>query len=114
MVTVGMNYEVIPGKEIAFETVFDRVLHLMKSLPGHQETRLYKAANDPRSYLIVSQWTDRAAFEAFTHSEQFRKITDWGKSQILAARPKHEVYGDAPAPGAAAITPDAGRCPVAH
>lgn len=98
MVTVGMNYEVVPGKEQAFESVFARVLETMKSLPGHGDTHLYREVGNPRMYLIVSRWSDRAAFEAFVASEQFRKVADWGKSQILAGRPRHEVYGEPAGP----------------
>lgn len=107
MVTVGMNYEVLAGKESAFESVFDSVLGLMKSLPGHEETQLFRAVASPQSYLIVSRWRDRGAFDAFIKSPQFLKVTEWGKSQVLAGRPRHEVYGDEP-------SPPAGRCPVAH
>lgn len=105
MVTIGMNYEVIPGKEAAFEAVFDKVLGVMRALPGHQETTLYKAVPNPRMYLIVSKWRDKASFDAFIASEQFRKVTDWGKSQILAGRPTHEVYGAEEPPTAAAACP---------
>lgn len=108
MVTIGMNYEVIPGKETAFETVFDKVLGAMQALPGHQETTLYKAVVNPRMYLIVSKWGDKAAFDAFIASEQFRKVADWGKSQILAGRPRHEVYGAEETSGAG------GACPMSR
>ncbi|MCG3128422.1 MAG: hypothetical protein CHACPFDD_03310 [Phycisphaerae bacterium] len=107
MVTVGMNYDVLAGKEAAFETMFDAVLTLMKGLPGHEETQLFRAVVSPQSYLIVSRWSDRAAFDAFVKSPQFQKVTDWGKSQVLAGRPKHEVYGEEHGP-------QGGRCPVAH
>jgi heme-degrading monooxygenase HmoA len=100
VVTVGMNYEVLRGREHAFESVFARVLEIMKTLPGHADTHLYREVGNPSMYLIVSRWRDRAAFEAFLASEQFRKVADWGRSQILAGRPRHEVYGDPAEPGA--------------
>ena len=108
MVTVGMNYEVLAGKNDAFERVFHKVVEIMNTLDGHQETQLYRAVLNPQAYLIVSRWSERAAYEAFTKSEQFLKVTDWGKEQILAARPTHEVYGgESPSVGASG-------CPVAH
>lgn len=109
MVTVGMNYEVRPGKNEAFEQVFEKVVEIMQSLDGHQDTQLYRAVKNPQSYLIVSRWSDRGAFEAFTKSERFLKVADWGKEQILAARPTHEVYGADDATQKAG-----GGCPVAH
>ncbi len=92
MVTVGMNYEIIAGKEPRFEAAFDKVLAAMQGMPGHDDTQLYRAVNNPRMYLIVSKWNDRAAFDAFISSDRFRKVVDWGKEQILAGRPRHEVY----------------------
>jgi heme-degrading monooxygenase HmoA len=43
-------------------------------------------------YLIVSDWADRGAFDAFIGSEAFRSVANWGKEQILAGRPTHEIY----------------------
>ncbi len=88
-----MNYNIIPGKEQEFEKVFAKVLKIMEDMAGHGETHLYSDVNDRLSYLIVSQWTDTAAFEAFTQSSQFKNVVDWGKESILSSRPKHEIYG---------------------
>lgn len=94
MVTVGMNYDILPGREAEFERVFAGVLGVMRETPGHTETELYKSVASPQKYLIVSRWSDRTAFDAFISSERFRKVADWGKEQILAGRPRHEVYGE--------------------
>lgn len=94
MVTVGMNYEVLPGKEAQFEKMFDSVVALLGTMAGHEETHLYRDVKDPLQYLIVSRWSDRAAFDAFIASDRFRKVANWGKQGILAKRPTHEVYGD--------------------
>ncbi|HNQ22414.1 MAG TPA: antibiotic biosynthesis monooxygenase [Phycisphaerae bacterium] len=93
MVTIGMNYDVLEGKEAAFEHAFRQVLHAMRNQSGHCESRLYREVDAPRSYLIISHWTDRGAFDAFIHSDAFRKVADWGKEQILAGRPQHHIYG---------------------
>lgn len=92
MVTVGMNYQVLPGKNQAFEDVFKAVIEAMKSMPGHTRTNLYRDVFDPQRYLIVSDWNNRAAFDDFLRSEQFRKVANWGKEQILAGRPTHEYF----------------------
>ena len=105
MVTVGMNYEILAGKEAKFEQVFESVVELMKTLPGHEETYLYKGVKNSQMYLVISQWSDRASFDAFTKSERFAKVVDWGKEEILASRPKHEVYGDEGGDSAAAGCP---------
>ncbi len=92
MITVGMNYQVLPGKERSFEDVFKAVIAAMNGMPGHSVTRLYTDVFERGRYLIVSDWSDRAAFDAFIRSEQFRRVANWGKEQILAGRPTHDYY----------------------
>jgi heme-degrading monooxygenase HmoA len=91
--TIGMNYEVIEGKQETFENAVTKVVHAMRNVDGHERTWLFKDVHNPRRYLILSQWTSKATFDAFVASETFRKVTAWGKEQILARRPHHEVYG---------------------
>jgi len=92
MITVGMNYQVLPGKGQQFEDVFKAVIDLMKTMPGHTNTALYKDVFDASRYLIVSDWSDRAAFDGFIRSDKFRSVANWGKEQILAGRPTHDYY----------------------
>lgn len=93
MITVGMNYEVVAGKQDAFEKKFALVVEVLSATPGHVVTHLYKQVTNPLVYLVVSEWQSTAAFEAFVGSEGFRKATAWGQSGILARRPSHQVYG---------------------
>jgi heme-degrading monooxygenase HmoA len=92
MTTIGMHYDVLPGKEKEFETAFYRVLDAMKSLPGHVESHLFEDVQSKGSYMILSQWQRKEDFEAFIHSDAFRNVADWGKAQILRGRPQHKVY----------------------
>lgn len=92
MVTVGMNYHVLPGKEAMFEQVFRSVMDVMAKIEGHRASHLYRDVFEPGKYLIVSDWADRAAFDGFIRSEQFRSVANWGKEQVLAGRPTHEYY----------------------
>lgn len=92
MITVGMNYKVLPGKEQIFEKAFRQVLTVMQQGEGHKESFLYKDVNDSGSYLIVSEWFDEKSFGEFIRSEAFAKVTQWGKEKILRERPKHRVY----------------------
>ena len=96
MITVGMNYRIREGKEQEFEAVFTKVLQIMGKMDGHGQTNLYRDVAEPCSYLIVSEWSSQPAFEAFTSSKQFKNVVDWGKADILASRPKHEIYGAEP------------------
>ena len=93
MITVGMNYKIIPGKDDEFVAVFTKVLKIIEDMPGHGETHLYRDVYAEHDYLIVSEWTDEAAFEAFVDSDRFRNVTDWGRKNVLAAQPRHEIYG---------------------
>jgi heme-degrading monooxygenase HmoA len=43
-------------------------------------------------YLIVSRWSDEQAFQRFTASDAFKKVTSWGAENILAERPSHTTY----------------------
>lgn len=94
MTTVGMNYEIREGKENAFEKKFALVMGIMQDIPGHVKTNLYRDAYNDRSYLVVSEWETRQAFDGFVASDQFKAVTAWGEANILATRPRHYVYGD--------------------
>ena len=93
MISVGMNYSVIPGKDDEFTSVFAKVLEIMRKMDGHDKTKLYRDVWGEHDYLIISEWSDKAAFDAFISSERFKGVTDWGKKSILTGRPKHEIYG---------------------
>lgn len=110
MVTVGMNYQVLEGKGELFESVFKKVLGVMNDMKGHSESHLYKDVSDVGSYLIISEWSERSAFDAFIASDRFKGVVTWGKEEVLAGRPKHEVYetADSKAPASAA----AAGCPA--
>ena len=92
MITVGMNYQVIPGKQEPFEDVFRAVLEQMETIDGHVESHLYRDAFDDTRYVILSEWSDRDAFDGFIRSDAFAKVANWGKEQILAGRPSHQYY----------------------
>jgi len=93
MVTIGMNYKVLEGKNEAFESAFNKVVAAMSGMDGHGASHMYCDINDPQEYLIVSQWSNKDAFDAFIASDSFKNVANWGKEQILAGRPKHQVYG---------------------
>jgi heme-degrading monooxygenase HmoA len=92
VVTIGMNYKMIPGKEKVFEDAFDAVIKVMNEMEGHSKSFLYKDVNDAQSYLIVSEWNAEDAFNEFIQSDKFKNVVNWGKENILAGRPSHTVY----------------------
>jgi heme-degrading monooxygenase HmoA len=92
MTTIGMHYDVVPGKEEEFEKGFTGVLEHLKTVTGHVESHMYEDVQVVGSYVILSQWESKETFEAFLRSEAFRKVTAWGKAELLRGRPRHKVY----------------------
>jgi heme-degrading monooxygenase HmoA len=92
MITVGMNYHVIEGKQQDFEDKFAGVIKALEAAEGHTSSVLWKDVADSASYLITSEWSEEQAFTDFIRSEAFRAVTDWGKEQILSGRPQHKIY----------------------
>jgi heme-degrading monooxygenase HmoA len=92
MTTIGMHYDVKPGKEVVFEKGFLGVLELLKTLPGHVESHMYEDVAVVGSYVILSEWKSKEDFAAFMQSEAFKNAVAWGKAEILRGRPKHKVY----------------------
>jgi heme-degrading monooxygenase HmoA len=92
MTTIGMHYDVVPGKEEEFEQGFLKVLEHLRTLPGHVDSHMYEDVAVVGSYVIMSQWENKESFEAFIHSPEFAKVTAWGKAEMLRGRPRHKVY----------------------
>lgn len=92
MITVGMNYHVIEGKQQDFEEKFTAVIGALRAAEGHSGSTLWKDVSDTASYLITSEWSDEQAFMEFIQSEAFKDVTNWGKEQILSGRPQHKIY----------------------
>lgn len=94
MVTIGMNYFVIPGKEQIFEDAVANVVETMKGIDGHDASSLYReiSKGGEPNYLIVSRWKDEQAFDDFVASDAFKKVTNWGSTHILRGRPQHTTY----------------------
>ncbi len=92
MVTIGMNYNVRPGKEEIFERAFDAILNSLSKADGHLRSWLYQDTKAKGSYMIFSEWDERDSFDAFIRSEAFKRVTNWGKEEILQDRPRHQVF----------------------
>ena len=92
MTTIGMHYDVVPGKEEEFEQGFLKVLDHMKTLPGHVESHMYEDVASTGSYVILSQWETKESFEQFIHSKEFKDVVAWGRAEMLRSRPRHKVY----------------------
>ncbi len=92
MVTIGMNYDVVEGKDETFTNAVAGVIEAMERMEGHSDTRLFRDVRKPSSYLIVSDWSSEDAFNGFLRSDAFKRVKAWGKQEILAGRPSHTIY----------------------
>ena len=94
MTTIGMHYDVIPGKEGEFEKGFVGVIEHLKTVPGHVESHMYEDVQSVGSYVILSRWQTKETFEAFLKSDAFKQVVAWGKAEMLRSQPRHKVYLD--------------------
>ncbi len=92
MITVGMQYHVLPGKGPTFEEKFGEVLTVLGAAAGHVRSQLFQDVNDRASYLIVSEWKTTDAFTDFLASDAFADAVSWARAGILDRRPVHQVY----------------------
>jgi len=73
---IAMNrFQVKPGSEGAFETLWANRESYLGDTPGFVEFHLVKGpvAEDHTLYASHTVWADRASFEAWTKSEAFRR-----------------------------------------
>jgi heme-degrading monooxygenase HmoA len=92
MVTIGMYYDVLPGKGAELEGKFFAVLEAMQGIDGHKESWLYKRVDDLDSYVIISEWGSQEEFGAFIRSQAFKDVTRWGRDNVLRRAPRHKIY----------------------
>ena len=62
MVTIGMYYEVLDGKEQVFEKAFVSVLGAIQTAEEHRTSRLLRGVFAECSYVFMSKWTSEDAF----------------------------------------------------
>ncbi len=91
MLTVGLYYDVVPGRESDFEKFFEVVIDEIKKMNGFVSALLYKRVDKTGSYLIYSEWKDRDSFESFIKSREFSGAKSGG-SHMLTGRPYHRIY----------------------
>ena len=95
---IAMNrFKIARGSEEAFETLWrERDSHL-QGVPGFQGFHLLRGPSEDDHTLFASHsiWASRAAFEAWTHSEAFRKAhanAGGSKRSMYLGPPKFEGF----------------------
>lgn len=74
---IAMNrFKIVPGKEEAFEEVWRKRESHLDEVPGFINFNLLKGPQqeDYSLYASHSLWEDKQAFEAWTHSDAFKKV----------------------------------------
>ena len=73
---IAMNrFRIAKGSEQVFEELWRSRESYLDEVPGFREFHLLRGASDEEGTLYASHsvWESRAAFEAWTESESFRK-----------------------------------------
>lgn len=92
MVSIGLRYVVRTGRDRDFIEVTRRTIALLNDVPGHVCSRLYQDVDDPRAFLIYSEWASGEAYRAFLGSDAFAATQSLGREELLAERPRHTVF----------------------
>ncbi|MGC8572540.1 MAG: antibiotic biosynthesis monooxygenase family protein [Caldisphaera sp.] len=92
MINVGLYYKVKEGHEKEFESIFNEMVKAFKNSDiGFIDGKLYKRVDEPREYLIYSEWKDLESFKNFIKSREFKNATEYGAT-ILENKPYHRIY----------------------
>jgi quinol monooxygenase YgiN len=75
MIRTFLRMRAREGCEQAFLDAWQRSAQEIGQVTGSVRQDLLVNADDPRSYLIVAEWTDRAALDAFGRSEHRDRLT---------------------------------------
>jgi heme-degrading monooxygenase HmoA len=75
MVRATLTMKVHTGREDEFEAAWAAVAAVTSKVPGNVRQTLLRASDEPSTFLIVSDWEDRAAFGAFERSPEQDDLT---------------------------------------
>ena len=85
------------GCEAEFEAAWRRAAAEIARVPGNRQQELMRDADDPRTFLITSDWTDRAAVDGFGRSSARETLTEALRDlREDAARNTYEVLAVVP------------------
>jgi len=91
---IAMNhFQVNPERTAEFEEHWRRRETYLAEVPGFRRFALLRG-EEPGRYVSHSTWESRAAFEAWTHSEAFRRAHAQARTPegVLAGPPRLETW----------------------
>ncbi|MFC9328981.1 SchA/CurD-like domain-containing protein [Kitasatospora sp. NPDC057015] len=71
---VVLMLEIQDGAQQRFLDVYEKLRHLVASVPGHVSDQLCQSIDDPRQWLITSEWNDPDSFLAWVDSPAHREM----------------------------------------
>ncbi len=94
---IAMNrFKIAPNRENDFITIWKNRESYLDEVPGFKEFHLLQGASNEEYTLFASHsiWDSREAFEAWTHSEAFRKAhANAGTAKgVYLAHPEFEGF----------------------
>lgn len=92
---IAMNrFRIKPGCEAQFLEVWRQRETRLHEVPGFRRFHLLQGPSDDEHTLFAShtEWDSRAAFEAWTHSEAFRRAHAGAPRDIYLGPPQFEGF----------------------
>ncbi|MET9612034.1 SchA/CurD-like domain-containing protein [Kitasatospora indigofera] len=71
---VVLMLEIQDGAQQRFLDVYEKLRHKVASVPGHVSDQLCQSIDDPRQWLITSEWNDPDSFLAWVDSPAHREM----------------------------------------
>ena len=75
MIRATLTMKVHAGREDEFEAAWAAVADVTRRTPGNLRQTLLRAGDETSTFIIVSDWEDRAAFGAFEKSPEQDELT---------------------------------------
>ncbi|MGW2547008.1 SchA/CurD-like domain-containing protein, partial [Kitasatospora sp. NPDC001574] len=71
---VVLMLEIQDGAQQRFMDVYEQLRHQVATVPGHVSDQLCQSINDPRQWLITSEWEDQETFLEWVDSPAHREM----------------------------------------
>jgi heme-degrading monooxygenase HmoA len=91
MIVVMNRIAVAEGRELEFEKTFTERDRAVDRMPGFLDLQVLRPA-EGRTYVVMTRWKSREAFEQWTHSEAFISAHRKQSPGLAEDRPTLEIY----------------------
>jgi quinol monooxygenase YgiN len=92
---VVAKYTVKSGQEAAVERILRELTPLSRAEPGCRTYQAQRSLDEPGVFLLYETYDDRAAYQAHTETEHFRRLVLEGAVPLLERRERsfYETLG---------------------